>query len=171
MEMRVLSPDLERLVRDARQAGQREAIKGVSRGIRTELRPVVDEIRVKVRAQPSHTGNQRSGISKVERPRGLRDATARGVQMKVNLSGRQVGVRLRVDTRHFPRGSRNLPKYLEGMPGFERWRSPNWGRDQWKTQHPHPYFFDTIRPHVPRVQAAVLREFDKLARELAGGSQ
>lgn len=169
MEMRVLSPDLERLVRDARQAGQREAIKGVSRGIRTELRPVVDEIRVKVRSQPSHTGHQRSKKAVEERPRGLRDAIARGVQMKVNLSGRQIGVRLRVDPRHFPDGQRELPKRLEGI--IPNWRAKTYGHEPWHAMQARPYFFDTIRPHVPRVQAAVLREFDQLARELAGGNQ
>lgn len=169
MQVQVLSPDLERLVRDAHRAGQRELIKDVSKGIRDELRPVVVEVRQVVRAQPSHAGRHRSRRAVQERPRGLRDAVARGVQMKVNLSGRQIGVRLRVDPRHFPDGQKDLPQLLEGTR--PRWRSPNWGRDEWKTQHPHPYFFDTIRPHVPRVQAAVLREFDKLARELAGGSQ
>lgn len=169
MQVEVLSPELTRLVRDTRQAGRRDLLKDVSAGIRAELRPVVGEIRQVVRAQPSHAGVKRSRRSVQERPRGLRDAVARGVQMKVNLSGRQIGVRLRVDPRHFPDGQKDLPQLLEGTR--PRWRSPNWGRDEWKTQHPHPYFFDTIRPHVPRVQAAVLREFDQLARELAGGSQ
>jgi hypothetical protein len=169
MQMQVVSPDLERLVRDARRAGQRELIKDVSKGIRDELRPVVGEVRAKVRSQPSRTGRQRSRKAVQERPRGLRDAVARGVQMKVNLSGRQIGVRLRVDPRHFPDGQKDVPQLLEGTR--PRWRSRNWGRDEWKTQPPHPYFFDTVRPHVPRVQAAVLREFGKLAREMAGGGR
>lgn len=186
MEVQIRSGDLPQVVRDIRRIDGAELVKHAAIGIRHELVPVVAEIKAKVDETPStsarartakgrpraHAG--RSRISVVERPRGLRDATARGVQMKVQLSAKRIDVRLRVDTRHFPRGSKTLPKYLEGMRGYEHWRSPSWGRRgarDWKEQPPHPYFFSTIQPHVPRVAARVVREFDDLRRILMGGNQ
>lgn len=178
MDVQIRSGDLEQVVRDIRKVDGAELIKHAAIGIRHELVPVIAEIKQKVKEVPSNSARARtargrprahagrSAKSVAARPRGLRDATARGVQMKVHLSSKRIDVRLRVDPRHFPEGEKNLPKLLEGMPGYTRWRSPNWGRDEWKTQRPHPYFFDTIRPHIPRVAARIEREFDDLRRIL-----
>lgn len=193
MQMTVQSTDLERVVRDLRRAGVMTVnsdiegaaeipfVREMSRNIREELKPVVAEIRAKVKSLPSTSARQRTGTGRrtgragrsakavAERPRGLRDAVARGVQMKVNLSGKNMGVRLRVDPRHLPEGQKQLPQLLEGTR--PRWRSPNWGRrTEWKTQPAHPFFFSTIEPHIPRVRQRVMREIEKAMRELAGDS-
>lgn len=192
-QMEVRSTDLQRVVRDIRRAGlmtvssdiggasEVSFISEMSKNIRAELKPVVVEIRAAVMAIPSHSSRQLTGSGRrtkragrsdravAERPRGLRDATARGVQMKVNLSGKNIGVRLRVDPRHFPAGQKHLPQLLEGTR--PRWRSPSWGHDPWKTQPAHPYFFRTIQPHIPRIQAAITREVNKAVRELGGGAE
>lgn len=166
MHVSVSSRELSDLARDLRRAGRKDVTKEAGKRMRQLLQPAVPEVRAAVRAIPSHTGHQRSVRAVQERPRGLRDATARGVQIKVSFSGKFAGVRLRVDTRHFPDGQKHLPQYLEGT--LARWRSPNWGRDQWKQQPAHPFFYPTIRPHIPRVQAGLRDIADEMTEQLGG---
>lgn len=169
MHVSVSSRELSDLARTARQSGRSELTKEAARQARKVLQPVVPEVRAAYRAVPSHTGRQRSARAVAERPRGFRDAAARGVQIKVSFSGKFAGVRLRVDPRHFPDGQRHLIQYWEGL--LPRWRSPNWGRDgagDWKTQPAHPTFYPAIRPHIPRVRAEMRGIADDLSDQLGG---
>lgn len=166
MQVEVQSSDLARVAKELRRAGRKDVLKEASARARAELRPVVGELRAAIRATPGGTGDQRSARARQARPRGLRDAEARGVQIKVNLSGRDVGIRIRIDTRHFPDGEKQLARYREGE--LPRWRSPNWGRDEWKQQRAYPVFYPTIRPHVPRLRAGMRRLVDDLETELGG---
>lgn len=166
MQVTVSSTQLSDLARDLRRAGRKDVVKEAGQRMRALMKPLVPEVRAAYRAAPSHTGRQRSVRAVAERPRGLRDAAARGVQIKVSFSGKFAGVRLRVDTRHFPDGQKHLVQYWEGT--LPRWRSPNWGRDEWKTQPPHPVFYPTIRPHIPRVRAGLNDIADDMTRQLGG---
>lgn len=167
MNVTVSSNDLARLGRDLQRAGRKDLKKEALKRMRRRVQPIVPEIRRAVRATPGGTSDLRSVKARAARPRRLRDATARGVQVKASLTGKYAGVRLRIDPRHFPDGERHLPKYLEGT--LPRWRSPNWGRDQWKQQRPHPYFFVTIRPHIPSVQTEVATIISEIMDEIGGG--
>lgn len=168
MHVSVTSNDLNRLGRDLKAAGRKDLQKEALKRMRRKVEPIRPEIQRAVRATPGGTEHLRSKKARSERPRRLRDATARGVQVKASLSGKYAGVRLRVDPRHFPEGEKHLPKYLDGA--LPRWRSPNWGRDQWKQQRPHPYFFVTIRPHIPAVQAEVAKIIKETMDEIGGGA-
>lgn len=167
MQITVASKDLAQLGRDLQRAGKKDLKKETLKRLRQGVKPIVPEIRRAVKATPSGGDKGRSTKARAARPRKLRDATARGVQAKVSLTGRYAGVRLRVDTRHFPDGEKNLPKYLEGV--LPRWRSPSWGHDPWKTQRARPYFYKTIRPYIPRVQAEVMKVLQEVQDELARG--
>jgi hypothetical protein len=166
-EIELRTSDLQRLARDFRAAGRRDLQREMLREMRQAVRPIVPQVKAAIRATPSRTGDQRTRKARAERPRSLRDAMARGVQARASLTGRQVGVRIRIDPRHFPEDEKSLPRYHQGVRS--RWRSRNWGRDEWKTQRPYPVFFETIRPHVPRVQSALRRIVndytDRLTRE------
>lgn len=169
MQVTITSSDLANMGRDFRATGRRDLAKEAGQRMRATLRPVVPEVRSAVRATPGGTGDERSARARQARPRDLRDAVARGVQVKVSLSRNFAGVRLRVDTRHFPEGEKHLPQYLEGT--LPRWRSRNWGReDEYKQQDAHPYFFPTVRRHIPRVQAELAEIVRDLSSQLAGGS-
>ena len=168
MQVSVTSNDLNRLGRDLKKAGRKDLQKEALKRMRRRVEPIRPEIQRAVRATPGGTDDLRSKKARSERPRRLRDATARGVQVKASLSGKYAGVRLRVDPRHFPDGQKNLSKYLEGT--IPRWRSPMWGRDQWKQQQARPYFFVTIRPHIPAVQADVAKVIKETMDELGGGT-
>lgn len=167
MQVSVTSRDLAELSRDLRRAGRKDLQREALKRMRAKVQPIVPQIQQAARATPGGTGDLRSRKARADRPRRLRDAVARGVQVKASFSGKYAGVRLRVDPRHFPDGQKNLPKYMEGV--IPRWRSPSWGHDPWKTQRPHPYFFSTIRPHLPAVQAELLKVFNEVSDELKGG--
>lgn len=166
MQVGVSSRELSDLARTARRSGRSELTKEAAKQARKVLQPVVPEVRQAYKAVPSYTGRQRSARAVAERPRGFRDAAARGVQIKVSFSGKFAGVRLRVDPRHFPDGQRHLIQYWEGL--LPRWRSPNWGRDEWKQQPAHPTFYPTIRPHIPRVRAEMRTIADGMSDQLGG---
>ncbi|MFI0484889.1 hypothetical protein [Actinomadura sp. 9N215] len=167
MNVSVSSHDLARLGRDLQRAGRKDLKKEALMRMRRAVQPIVPEIQRAVRGTPGGTSDLRSAQARAARPRRLRDATARGVQAKASLTGKYAGVRLRVDPRHFPDGEKHLSKYLEGT--LPRWRSPSWGHDPWKTQRAHPYFFVTIRPHIPAVQAEVAKVIKEAMDELGGG--
>lgn len=164
MQVSIRSEDLAAFAKAAKKAGHTDLNKAVAHEMRFLVRPIVPEIRAKVRSQPSRGDRGRSKKAREARPRGLRDGVARGVQIKASLSGKYAGVRLRIDPRHFPAGEKNLPKLLEGSQ--PNWRKPTFGHEPWTTQAPRPYFFDTIRPHVPRVQAGVREVLDNAIADL-----
>lgn len=163
----VSSHDLARLGRDLTRAGRKDLKKEALKRLRANVQPIVPEIKAKIRSIPGGTDDGRSAKARAARPRRLRDATARGVQVKASLTGKYAGVRLRVDARHFPAEERNLPLYLEGV--LPRWYSPSWGHDPRKVQRAHPYFYVTIRPHLPQVKAGVARVIEDISNELKGG--
>ncbi|SEG44944.1 hypothetical protein SAMN04489712_105279 [Thermomonospora echinospora] len=165
MEVHVRHSDLRELGRDFRAAGRRDLSRDMLKEMRGSVKPIVPQLRSALRGSPSRTGDQRTESARQARPRGLRDAMARGVQTKASLAGPRVGVRLRIDPRHFPDKQKSLPKYREGV--LPRWRSPNWGRDEWKQQQSHPVFFPTIRPHIPRVQRDLRRIVDEYVDRVA----
>lgn len=167
MQVTIRSDDLAAFAKDARRAGRKDLNKKVGQGMRALVKPIIPEVRAKVRSLPSGGNSERSKKARERRPRSLRDATARGVQSKVSLSGKFAGVRLRVDPRHFPPGEKNLPKLLEGA--VDRWRHETYGHEPWVDQQAHPYFFPTIRPHIPRVQAGIRRALDDAVAELMRG--
>lgn len=165
MQVTVSSRELSDLARDLRRAGKRGVTTEAGRRMRRLVQPIVPEMRSAYHAVPS-ARSPRSAKAVRDRPRGLRDATARGVQIKMSFSGKYAGVRIRVDPRHFPDKQKKLPKYLEGIIGT--WRSPNWGRDDRKVQRPHPVFYPTIRRHAPRVRAGLRDVADYMTEQLGG---
>lgn len=157
---------LKRLAADLKKQGKGEARKAMAKRLKNAVAPIPPEMRRKIRSLPS-SGTPRSPKAVQARPRGLRDATARGVQIKVNLTGRSPGVRVRVDTRHFPEGQHALPKYLNGT--IPRWRHPTWGHDPWVNQLSHEYFENTITPHLPKVGTEMEKVMSDVADELSRG--
>lgn len=142
--------DLRRVAADLKRAGEVDLRKSLAKNIREAVKPLVPELRSAIKSLPSKGHGT-----------GLRDKTARGVQVKVSLSGPRVGARVRVDPRLFPADAKSLPKRLEGIG---RWRHPVFGTDTWVTQAPHPYFYNTILPHKTRIQTQVAQVLEDTAR-------
>jgi len=172
MQFSVTSNELRKIGKDLKKSGQKDLQREMLKRMRTPVQKIVPDVRAAVRATPGTTGHTRSGISLAERPRSLRDSIARGVQVKSSLSGKYVGVRIRIDPRHLPRGSKKLPKYLEGT--MAPWRHPTYGRratsKDWQEQRSHPYFFPTIRQHVPQIQREVSEVVLDITRRITRGN-
>lgn len=169
MEARLVHRDaLRTLARDLKAAGKGAVRKEMVKQSRATVQPIVPEMRRKIRSLPG-AGNpdRRSKKAQELRPRGLHDATARGVQAKVSVAGPKVGVRIRIDPRLFPDGQKNLPRYLDGT--LPRWRHETYGHEPWVTQKSHEFFESTIRPHRERVRDEMLKILDHARDELAKG--
>jgi hypothetical protein len=169
MEARLAgADDLRKLAKDLKAAGKGDLRKSMTKRLRATVQPIVPEMRRKIKALPGAGGeDRRSKKAKELRPRGLHDATARGVQAKVSVAGPKVGVRIRIDPRLFPDGQKNLPRYLDGA--LPRWRHETYGHEPWVTQESHEFFEPTIRPHRARVEADVIKVLDDVRDELARG--
>lgn len=169
METRLVGGDeLRKLAKDLKAAGRGDLRKDMTKRLRTSVQPIVPEMRRKIKALPGAGGtDKRSKKAKEQRPRGLHDSTARGVQAKVSVAGPKVGVRIRIDPRLFPDGQKNLPRYLNGS--LPRWRHETYGHEPWVTQDSHEYFEPTILPHRARVEAEVIKVLDDVRDQLAKG--
>jgi hypothetical protein len=119
--------------------------KSMVKRTRDAIYPVVPVLRAAITSLPSGgTGHT-----------GLREKTARGVQVKVSVAGPRVGARLRVDPRLFPANAKSLPKRLEGIG---RWRHPVWGNtDVWVNQESHPYFYRTLLPFQGHMKTEITK--------------
>lgn len=146
MDIQVASGhDLRHIAAELRKAGLIDLRKSMVKRTRLAIYPVVPDLKANIRSLPSAgTGHT-----------GLREKTARGVQVKVSVAGPRVGARVRVDPRLFPDGAKALPKRLEGIG---RWRHPVYGnRDVWVNQEPHPFFYRTLLPHLVRMQHEITK--------------
>jgi hypothetical protein len=159
--------ELKRLARDLKTAGRGDVVKNTARRMRQEMKPIVPDMRRQIRAIPSHGDDERSKRSIQDRPRGLRDAAARGVQVKVSLSGSKVSARIRIDPRHFPPGQKALPKLLDGTK--PSWKHPTYGHKPNVVQRPHPFFRQTIHRHEGPVRAAMQKVLADMAAALDKG--
>lgn len=161
IDVEVHSDDLVQAVRSLRGLEDgKELRKQLRKNIASAAKPMVPAIRAKVKSLPSK-GGPRKG-----RP-ALRASVARATRLQIQMSGRYAGVTVRVDPKKMPPGMHNLPGYLQGDLPFDRWRSPNWGRDQWKTQPPHPYFYAIARRYEPAIRQAVAEGIDTIQRQVA----
>lgn len=157
----VEADDLVALTRSLRRLESgKELRKKLRDDIKAAAKPVVPAVRAKVKGLPS------KGQSKGRSRPGLRKSVARATRLQVQMSGRYAGVTIRVDPKKMPAGMHNLPAYLEGAAPFQRWRSPNWGRDDWKTQRPHPYFYAIATHAEPHIKRAVADAVDSIRRQI-----
>jgi hypothetical protein len=158
---------LKKLAKDLKAAGQGDVVKNTAKRMRQTMKPIVPDMRRAIRAIPSHGDDERSKQAIQDRPRGLRDAAARGVQVKVSFSGSKVSARIRIDPRHFPPGQKALPKLLDGTK--PNWKHPTYGHKPNVTQRPHPFFTQTIRRHETGVRAEMAKVLSDAADALSRG--
>jgi hypothetical protein len=177
LEFRVRgAQQLTDLSRQIREVGDRELRAELRRGFRDAGKPVVADLKQAVRSisstADSHGGGSRARAAhrnarRVTRAHGLRNRIASLIRFKVTLSGRNVGVRVEVDTSGLPPDQRTLPQHLDAADG---WRHPVYGnRDAWVTQHGQPWWEVTIARHQAQFErdaAAVMeRVADRLTSE------
>lgn len=141
--------DLREVAKELRAVADGKALrKELTGGMRDVLRPVLGQARAAWRAVASGDARKTGGRAD------LRTLLAKATRMEVRTSGKQAGVRLRVDGRKMPDGLKALPGYAEGER--TRWRHPVFGnRETWVTQQAFPTFYRTVEPHRDDVSRAI----------------
>lgn len=160
-DFEVKGSDLRKLTKDLKKHGDG---KRLVKELRTELRkvakPFVPVVRAAIGALPSEGENARRGRVP------LRKRMQKATKLQVKTGGKNAGVAVRVEHTAMPTGMGNLPAYMEGEPRYTRWRSPNWGRDDWKQQSAHPFFYQAVRPAEGQAVDATRGVVERIAREI-----
>lgn len=127
------------------------------RELRAAAKPMVPAVRQAIRDIPSN---------RPYRSDGLRGRMSKAVKLEVKTTGRQAGVRIRVDGRKMPNHEKSLQAYMEGVK--RPWRHPVWGnREVWVRQDPKPYFYKTVEPLGTRSRQNVNRAIDRVAQKIS----
>jgi len=154
-EMRTGS-DLRRIARELRRTDDKRLKAEFGKELRAAAKPMVPAVRAAIRQIPS---------TRPYRADELRGRLSKAVKLEVKTTGRQAGVRIRVDGRKMPDKQKALQSYMEGTK--PRWRHPVYGnREVWVQQQPHPYFFKTVRPLGLRSRRNVARAVDRVAHRI-----
>lgn len=163
-DMEVKGSDLRKLTKDLRKhADGKRLVKELRVELRKVAKPFVPAVRKAIGALPSKGQNAARGRES------LRRRMQRATKLQVKTGGKDAGVVVRVEHKAMPAGMGNLPAYTEGEPRFTRWRSPNWGREDWKTQSAHPFFYQAIRPAEGQAVRAAQDVVERIAREVENG--
>jgi hypothetical protein len=145
--------------------------KSLTKRLGAAVKPLVPEIRSAINEIPSKGSSGSASSSRAESNRkgdgSLRTAIARGVQQKTSLSGRNVGVRLRLDSSKLPADQKALPKLLNGPAAF---RHPVYGHKVWVSQSAHPFWWKTIAPHVDEMRTEIAGVLNDIAAQIERGS-
>ncbi|MEU0039103.1 hypothetical protein [Streptomyces sp. NPDC006333] len=155
--------ELKRISRELRSLGDRELKKRFSKELRAEAKPLVPAVKAAIRQVPS---------KRPYRSDGLRGRLAKAVKLEVKTSGRQAGVRIRMDGRKMPDKQGSLPRLVEGEGVLRgrrvdtRWRHPVYGQDRWVQQPPKPFFYKTVRSLGPRSRVGVNRVLNQISRDI-----
>lgn len=178
MPIRIDASDLKQLSRDLRKLGDGQMSKELQTAILASAKPVVEDIRSAVLAIPSKgvtSSASRSGraghraykskarnasADRFMSKAGLRQTIARAVKLQALAS--RGSISLQVDSSMLPPGQQTLPWALEGVG--KSWRHPVFGHDKWVQQQPHPYFFNTITSHLPRVETEIVALMELFAK-------
>lgn len=165
--------DLKRINKQLRQvADGKQLRKELTGGMHKAVRPVVPQVKAAYLASPSK-GHATSSRARRAQP-SLRSLLAKATRAEVRLTGRQAGVRVRVDGRKMPPGMKALPRYWEGSK--RPWRHPVFGFrgglaviNRWVTQPARPTFDRVVEPYAVPVRAEVDRVFERVKRKLEAG--
>lgn len=150
------SRDLRRIATELRRMNDKKLKAEFRKELREAAKPMVPAVRQAIQQIPS---------SQPYRPEGLRGLMSKAVRLEVKTTGRQAGVRIRVDGRKMPTHMRALQAYMEGKK--HPWRHPVWGnREVWVKQDPHPYFYKTVMPMSVRARAGVNKAADRVAQQI-----
>ncbi|GHA01536.1 hypothetical protein ACFOOM_12090 [Streptomyces echinoruber] len=148
--------DLARIAAELRRMNNPELKKRFRQELRAAGKPMVPAVRRAIQQIPSKQGYRADG---------LRGRMSRAVKLEVRTTGRDAGVRLRVDGRKMPDKQKALQAYMEGVK--KPWRHPVYGnREVWVRQQPKPYFYRTVEPMGLAAQRNIQRAADAVARDL-----
>ncbi|MFB7736164.1 hypothetical protein ACFC08_17620 [Streptomyces sp. NPDC056112] len=148
--------ELTRIARELRRMDNPELKKRFNKELRAAAKPMVPAVRQAIRQIPSQRRYTASG---------LRGRMSKAVKLEVRTTGKDAGVRIRVDGRKMPNREKSLQSYMEGVK--PRWRHPVFGHDVWVQQPSKPYFFKTVDQLGRQTRQNVNRAIDQVARDIS----
>lgn len=153
------------LARDLRQTAEgRQTMTELKRGLREVAKPVIPVIRANIMAIPSQGENAQRGVMP------LRRRLSRAVTLQVRTSGRKAGVHIFMNPRKMEDGYKSIPAYMEGTPGYARWRRkvyPRPGRSPvWVNQRANSYMTPAIRPMEAELRRRIEAVMNRIASDL-----
>jgi hypothetical protein len=158
LEVRVTRDDLGELVAAINKHGTpKEVKKELRRALREAVKPLVPKARASVLGQASQ--GKGKGPS-------LRADMARAVEVKVDLGGRNPGVRLRLNGRKL----RGRPPGLVAMyEGTIPWRHPVFGdTEKWAAQSHRGFLTEVGRAGESTVASDIEKAMDDIGRKIDG---
>ena len=165
-DIEIKGSDLRKLSKDLRKhADGKRLVKELRTELRKAAKPFVPAVRSAIAALPSKGYNAAHGRTT------LRRRMQKATKLQAKTGGKDAGVVVRVEHTAMPPGQGNLPAYVEGEPGYTKWRRPAWGRkDQaWHDQASHPFFYRTVRPAEEQALRAAQGVVERIAREIESG--
>lgn len=167
-------PEFAAVAKRLKDEGAKALQKSMNKRIKAAADPVLKDLQKAVRnvtVRSARGGGSRartafSGTPAAARKRGggLRETTARAIQLKIQGSGQSVGVKIRIDGTKLPPDQRGLPKLLDGQ---RPWRHPVWGNTAvWVTQQGEPWWTPTIERAMPALRTELAKIIDDVIAEL-----
>lgn len=158
--------ELEDLADRLKAAGRGDLQRKLRKNIEQAVTPITGQLRAA--ALGIQITSSRGGRARPDSSTGLRRRLAAAVDVRKQGDG----VRIVVDADQVdPAYGAALPRYSDGeIRRYRRWRHPVFGRrdnpNDWQNQTGSPWFFATIRRNRGRVEAAVARAMDDVARDI-----
>lgn len=160
--------DLARLQQRLQAAGQGDVKRAMNERIRRAARPIHNDLQQAMRTLPIRGKRRRrrssrsySGPSPNTRP--LRATLAAAIRLSVTTGS---GARIWVDKGRLPPDLKNMVRNTNDG----HWRHPVFGNEHsWVDQYAKKgWWWDTIRPHMPRLRADMERILNDVERRLGG---
>ncbi|MEU7400708.1 hypothetical protein [Streptomyces sp. NPDC044948] len=158
--------DLTALQRKLRRAGDGTLKNNLNRRIRHAATPMHRDLQRKMRTLRVWGPGSRSGGGRRSGRSGppLRATIAAAIRLSVTTGG---GAKLWVDKSRLPADWQTMPKNLDAGS----WRHPTFGnksRGGWVDQYAEAnWWWNTIRPHMPRLKRDVERILNDVERRLS----
>lgn len=169
-DVRILNTgSLLELQRKLRAAGNENIRRSMQRRIRRAAEPLRDDLQSTIRnldiSSEGRKAGKRGGPSPTTRP--LRATIAEAIRISVRTGGNP-GARVWIDKGRLPPDLQNMPKVLNEGPPPGRVRHPVFGnKRRWANQRVAPFWWDnTVRRHMPRMEAEVSKCLDDVRRKL-----
>lgn len=155
LELRT-SKDLKRIAAELRRMDNPELRKRFGKELRQAAKPMVPAVRKAIREIPSKRAYTAAG---------LRGRMSKAVKLEARTTGKDAGVRIRVDGRKMPNREKSLQSYMEGVK--RPWRHPVFGNTEvWVRQEPKPYFFRTVEQLGRQTRQDVNKVIDQVAKDI-----
>jgi len=157
--------ELRRTAAVLRAAGREDLQRGVSRAVKAEGQPTLDDL--KASARRVRISGERVGgtpFTAQTRAKHLRERMAAATVLEVRTGGSETRVSFHTVASRMG-GAKVIPRYSDmGKP----WRHPVMGRrkQRWAVSRGESWFFPPIKKHLPQFRERISAVLDEIVRKV-----